>query len=80
LMLRQGDVDCAARLLAAAAHVRDLTGAPLFPQWLAVHVEAETSAREILGIAFEAVQKQGAAARLEDVVEQTRMLLTELAS
>jgi predicted ATPase/DNA-binding winged helix-turn-helix (wHTH) protein len=80
LMLRQGDVDCAARLLAAAAHVRDLTGAPLFPQWLAVHVEAETRAREILGIAFEAVQKQGAAARLEDVVEQTRMLLTELAS
>jgi predicted ATPase/DNA-binding winged helix-turn-helix (wHTH) protein len=80
LALKHGDVDCAARLLAAAAHVRDLTGVPMLPQWFAVHAEAEASAREILGIAFEAVQKQGAAARLEDVVEQTRMLLTELAS
>jgi len=76
----QGDADCAARLLAAAARVRDLTGTPLFPQWYAAHAEAEDRAHEILGMAFNAAQKQGAAARFEDVVEQTRTILTELAA
>nr|WP_255482797.1 winged helix-turn-helix domain-containing protein [Rhodanobacter sp. MP7CTX1] len=80
LVLKQGDADCAVRLLAAAARVRDLTGSPLFTQWHAVHAEAEVSAREVLGIAFTAVHKLGAAARFEDVVEQTRTLLAELAA
>jgi predicted ATPase/DNA-binding winged helix-turn-helix (wHTH) protein len=80
LVLRQGDAKCAAGLLAAAARVRKLTGAPLFPQWHAAHAAAEAGAREMLGTAFKAVQKQGAAARLEDVVEQTRTLLVELAA
>jgi hypothetical protein len=35
---------------------------------------------ELLGEAFKDVQEQGVAARLEDVVEQTRTLLSELAS
>ena len=78
LVLKQGNADCATRLLAAAARVRDLTGAPLFPQWHAVHAEAEARARETLGTTFEAVQKLGAAARYEDVVEQTRTLLGDL--
>jgi non-specific serine/threonine protein kinase len=78
LVLKQGDTECAAGLLAAAAHVRKLTGAPLFPQWHAAHAAAETSAREKLGTAFKTVQKQGAAARLEDVVERTRASLVEL--
>ncbi|OOG56308.1 hypothetical protein B0E48_09025 [Rhodanobacter sp. C03] len=78
LVLKQGDADCAARLLAAAARVRELTGVPIFPQWHAVHAEAEALARETLGTAFEAVQKRGAAARYEDVVEQTRALLSDL--
>lgn len=80
LALKQGDVDCAARLLAAAARLRKLTGAPLFPQWHAAHAEAEATAREVLGMAFKDVQQRGAAARLEDVVEQTRTLLSELAA
>ena len=80
LVLGQGDADCAARLLAAAARVRDLTGAPLFPQWRAAHARAETSAREILGEAFKTAQKQGATARIEDVVELTRARLAELAA
>ena len=80
LVLRQGDAGHAAELLAAAARVRKLTGAPLLPQWHAAHAAAEAGAREMLGTAFKAVQKQGAAARLEDVVEQTRALLAELAA
>jgi non-specific serine/threonine protein kinase len=80
LVLGQGDVDCAARLLAAAARVRELTGAPLFPQWLAAHAKAEASAHKILGETFKDVQKQGAEARIEDVVEQVRTLLAELAN
>lgn len=80
LWLRQGNAACAAGLLAVAARVRKLTGAPLFPQWHAAHAAAEAGAREMLGTAFKAAQKRGAAARLEDVVERTRMLLTELAA
>ena len=79
LALKHGDGGCAARLLGAAARVRDLTAAPLMPQWHAAHAEAETGAREMLGVAFEAAQKEGVVARFEDVVEQTRMFLTELA-
>jgi predicted ATPase/DNA-binding winged helix-turn-helix (wHTH) protein len=80
MVLKLGDADCAARMLAAAARVRDLTAAPLFPHWLAAHAEAEAGARESLGMAFEAAQKQGAAARFEDVAEETRILLTGLAA
>ncbi|HZX70461.1 MAG TPA: winged helix-turn-helix domain-containing protein [Rhodanobacter sp.] len=80
LVLGQGDADCAARLLAAAARVRDLTGSPLFPQWYVAHAKAEASAREILGEAFKDGQKQGAEARIEDVVELTRSRLVELAA
>lgn len=80
LVLRQGDAECAAELLAAAARVRKLTGAPLLPQWHAAHAAAEAGAHEMLGTAFKAIQKQGAAARLEDVVEQTRALLAGLAA
>ncbi|HWU76801.1 MAG TPA: winged helix-turn-helix domain-containing protein [Rhodanobacter sp.] len=78
LVLGQGDAHCAAKLLAVAAFIRELTGAPLFPQWHKVHAEAEARSLEVLGDAFNAVQRQGAAARLEDVVEQARTLLNEL--
>lgn len=80
LVLRQGDAHCAAGLLAAAAFVRELTGAPLFPHWYKVHAEAEARSSRLLGDAFTLVQRQGAAARLEDVVEQARALLAELAA
>lgn len=80
LVLKRGDARIAAALLAAAAFVRELTGAPLFPQWHKVHAEAEAQSLAVLGDAFKDVQRQGAAARLEDVVEQTRTLLTELAT
>jgi predicted ATPase/DNA-binding winged helix-turn-helix (wHTH) protein len=80
LVLGQGDADGAARLLAAAARVRELTGVPLMPQWLAPHASTEACAREKLGDAFKAIQLQGAAARFEDVVEQARARLAELAT
>jgi non-specific serine/threonine protein kinase len=80
LLLGQGDADCAARLLAAATRVRDLTSAPLFQHWRPAHASAEARARDILGEAFKDLQKQGAAARLEDVVELTRARLVELAA
>jgi non-specific serine/threonine protein kinase len=80
LALKQGDTRSAAGWLAAAGFVRELTGAPLFPQWHKVHAEAEARSIEVLGDAFKAVHEQGVAARLEDVVEQTRALLSKLAS
>ncbi|MEO6967636.1 MAG: winged helix-turn-helix domain-containing protein [Rhodanobacteraceae bacterium] len=78
LALKQGQAADAARFLAAAARVRELTSAPLFPQWQLTHAAAEDGARKILGPAFETTQAQGAAARFEDVVEEARALLTEL--
>ncbi|MBQ4853823.1 hypothetical protein IMW82_03905 [Rhodanobacter sp. B2A1Ga4] len=80
LVLGQGDADFAARLLAAAARARDLTGAPLFPQWHAAHAQVETRARDLLGEAFKAAQQQGTATRIEKVVELTRARLAELSA
>ena len=77
LVLKRGDAHCAATLLGAAAFVRELTDAPLFPHWYKAHAQAEARSMEILGNAFTTVQSQGAAARLEDVVEQTRALLSD---
>lgn len=79
LVLGQGDADCAARLLAAAARVRELTGAPLFPQWHSAHAGADAGARAILGEAFSDVQRQGAAARIEDIIDLTRARLAGFA-
>jgi non-specific serine/threonine protein kinase len=79
LVLKRGDARHAA-LLAVAAIARELTGAPLFPHWYKVHAEAEARSREVLGEAFKVVQRQATAARFEDVVEQARALLTELAT
>lgn len=64
-----------ARFLAAAARVRELTGAPLMPQWRKAQQAADGKAREALGPEFKRVQQAGASMRFEDVVAEARMLL-----
>ena len=70
----------AARFLAAAARVRDWTGAPLMPQWRKAQQAALRNARETLGAAeFERAQQAGAVARFENVVAEARVMLAEIA-
>jgi hypothetical protein len=69
----------AARFLAAAARVRELTGAPLFAQWRKAEELANLKTRDTLGDAFEAAQREGAEARFEDVAAEARRLLAEMA-
>lgn len=73
-----GRFERAARFLAAAAQVRDWTGAPLMPQWRKAQQAVARKAQDALGAAeFERVQQAGAAARFEDVVAEARMMLAE---
>ncbi|MBS0432754.1 MAG: winged helix-turn-helix domain-containing protein [Proteobacteria bacterium] len=69
----------AARFLAAAARVRELTGAPLMPQWRKAQQVTERKAQEALGLNFKHLQQAGASARFEDVVGEARVLLAEIA-
>ena len=67
-----------ARFLAAAARVREWTGAPLMPQWRKAQQATLRKAREALGDAeFDRAQQAGAAARFEDVVAEARGMLAE---
>lgn len=50
LVLKQGDARCAAQLLAAAAFTRELTGAPLFPQWLGAHAAVAAQSLEVFSV------------------------------
>lgn len=76
-----GGFDTAARFLAAAARVRDWTGAPLMPQWRKAQQVAVREARQALGAAeFERTQQAGAAARFEEVVAEARVLLSQIAA
>ena len=70
----------AARFLAAAARVREWTGAPLFSQWRKAREIAERKALEALGAEFKRAQAGGASARFEDVVAEARALLVEIAA
>lgn len=79
LAAERGEHECAARSLAAAARVRELTGAPLMPQWRKAQQVAERKAQEALGPEFKRVQQTGASSRFEDVVAEARALLVEIA-
>ncbi|WP_225561982.1 AAA family ATPase [Rhodanobacter sp. DHB23] len=81
LAAESGRLESAARFLAAAARVRDWTGAPLMPQWRKAQQVAMREAREALGVAeFEHAWQAGAATRFEDVVAEARVLLSEIAA
>ncbi len=80
LAAESGEFASAARFLAAAARVRELTGAPLMPHWRKAQQTAERKAREALGPEFKRVQLAGASARFEDVVAEARTLLAEISA
>ncbi|MGH8215730.1 MAG: ATP-binding protein [Rhodanobacteraceae bacterium] len=79
LALERGESAKAARFLAAAARVREWTGAPLFEQWRKAQQIAERKAQAALGAEFKRAQADGASARFEDVVMEARALLMEFA-
>jgi non-specific serine/threonine protein kinase len=79
LAAEYGESAKAARFLAAAARVREWTGAPLFEQWRKARHIAERKAREALHSEFERARQAGASARFEDVVMEARALLLEFA-
>jgi non-specific serine/threonine protein kinase len=76
LAIEDGDTAKTARFLAAAARVRDWTGAPLFSQWRKAQQIAELKAQDALGAEFSRVQAAGVSARFEDVAAEARALLT----
>lgn len=80
LAVEQGESAQAARFLAAAARVREWTGAPLFEQWRKAQHVADRKVREALGPDFERVRQAGASARFEDVVTEARALLMAFAT
>ena len=80
LLSERGEVQQAARFLAAAARVRELSAAPLMPQWRKAQVVAEQSVRDALGQSFEPVQKVGAATRFEEIVSEARTALVAVAA
>lgn len=71
----RGDAARAARFLAAAAKIRRLTNAPLFPHWEKAQRIAERKARDALGNGFDAAWHEGAAARFERIVDEARASL-----
>lgn len=79
LVAESGKFRQATRFLAAAARVRDWTGAPLMPQWRKAQQVALRKVREAWSAGeFERMQQAGAAARFEDVVAEARVLLAEI--
>ena len=80
LAAERGEPGKAARFLAAAARVRELTGAPLMPLWRKGQQAAERRARDMLGTAFAGEQREGTTARFEDIIDEARALLVEIAA
>lgn len=75
-----GQFESAARFLAVAARIRELTGAPLMPQWRKAQRSAERKTQHALGPEFERARQAGASARFEDVVVEARMFLATIAA
>jgi predicted ATPase/DNA-binding winged helix-turn-helix (wHTH) protein len=80
LASERGQAHQAARFLAAAAHLRQLTQSPLMPQWRNAQVVAQQQARDALGQTFEQVQRDGASSRFEKVADEARALLEDIAA
>jgi len=69
-----------ARLLGKAADIRERARAPLFSFWVAYNEEAAKWARARLGdVRFRTLHREGAAARDELIINETRGLLCEIA-
>jgi non-specific serine/threonine protein kinase len=79
LAAERGEFAQAARFLAAAARMRQITGGPLVPQWRQAQEVAEKKTLAATGVEFERLQQAGATARFEDVVAEARGLLVEVA-
>lgn len=79
LAIDNGKFALATRFLAAAGKVRGMT-VPIFAQWNQAHEPAGKKARDALGEEFEPAQRQGTAARFEDIVAQARAYLEGTAS
>jgi predicted ATPase/DNA-binding winged helix-turn-helix (wHTH) protein len=79
LAAERAEYERATRFLAAAGRVRELTGAPLMPQWRKAQQAAEGKARDVLGPEFRHLQQVGASMRFEDAVAEARALLAEMA-
>lgn len=79
IAVEYGEPERAARFLAAAARVRELTGAPLLPQWQKAQSEAEQKVREALGEIFARTAQQGAVERFEKIVDEARAMLSDIA-
>ncbi|WEN14162.1 winged helix-turn-helix domain-containing protein [Rhodanobacter sp. AS-Z3] len=80
LASERGDAHCAARFLAAAAHLRELTQSPLMPQWRNAQVVAQRRSCEELGQTFEQVRRDGAGTRFEQIADEARALLEDIAT
>ncbi|MEO8999567.1 MAG: winged helix-turn-helix domain-containing protein [Rhodanobacter sp.] len=80
LASERGEAHRAARFLAAAAHLRELTDAPLMPQWRNAQAVAQQKACDELGQTFKQVQQEGAAARFEKIADEARALLENIAA
>jgi predicted ATPase/DNA-binding winged helix-turn-helix (wHTH) protein len=73
--------EVSARLLGKAADIRERTRAPLFRFWVASHEEVTSRVRSQLGNErFEALHAAGASARDELVIDETCVLLREVAA
>ena len=75
-----GEAAPAVRCMAAAAGMRRLTGAPLFPHWEKGRQATERMTRDALGPAYEQAWREGAAARFELMVGEARALLAAIAA
>jgi predicted ATPase/DNA-binding winged helix-turn-helix (wHTH) protein len=81
LAARRGQWSDAARLLAAAAKVRERTQVPLFSFWLPFHGKAESAVRRELGAAdYEHWSSIGRQMREEDAVNEARLRLQRFAA
>lgn len=79
LAAERGEFEKTARFLAAAARVRELTGAPLMPHWRKAQQVAECKAQAAMGAEFPHAQQAGSSARFEKIALEARALLVEIA-
>jgi predicted ATPase/DNA-binding winged helix-turn-helix (wHTH) protein len=80
LAARHERPDDAARLLAAAARIRERTAIPLFAFWLPHHARAEAALRAALGADYGRATAAGQALRAEDAIDETARLLVAFAA
>ena len=80
LAAETGKFEPATRFLAAAARVREWTGAPLMPQWQKAQRFAVRKTEEAMGREFVRVHETGVSMRFEDAVAEARALLAGIAT